>query len=106
MFNRDDSPLPITCMIIDSVWADFPDLCWYLAIEQNKYPKELYKMMYDNVIERVQEMTGGLDLSKMLNTEKFAPNWTIPALFTHSREDKVVPIEHGQRVYDAYGGPK
>ena len=51
--------------------------------------------MYDLVVERVKEITGGLNMSTMLNTEEFAPNWTIPALFTHSREDKVVPIEHG-----------
>ena len=39
-------------------------------------------------------------------SEKALEDLDVPLIWIHGTEDKIIPIDHGQKLYDGYGGPK
>ena len=54
---------------------------------------------------QVGQATGGLDLNT-LNPMESAAARTVPGLFMHGIEDTLIPMDHTERNFEAYGGPK
>ena len=92
-------------MIIHSAFATFMEACYNVAVKQNKFPKDLYEMMREQVVKQFKQLSGGIDMETLNPIEK-VPHLTIPCFFTQSHIDDIIPPEHQQRLFDAYAGPK
>ncbi|MDH4149956.1 MAG: alpha/beta fold hydrolase [Betaproteobacteria bacterium] len=46
---------------------------------------------------------GGIEVAKRFRLQEVAPQITMPYLVTHGANDRVVPVENAQKLYDALG---
>lgn len=62
---------------------------------------------FTSVPDRAAELYGWLPVRWLLhldmNTRDYVSDTGIPTLVIHSRDDEIVPFEHGRKVYDAAG---
>ena len=49
------------------------------------------------------QLTGGMKI-KELKPVEYAPKLTFPALFVHGIDDDLIPMDHSERIFEAYGG--
>ena len=104
-FDHTTSPIPVAGMIVDSAFCRFKEVAQELVskIMPGMPPEAIMGMMWPQVCMQVSQVTGGLDLNS-LNPVLSAPQRTIPGLFLHAIDDNLIPINHTERNFEAYGG--
>ena len=50
LFEEDSTPLPVSCLVIDSAFSSFADVAKHTITEQMKLPPELFAMMWPSVV--------------------------------------------------------
>ena len=73
-FNNTTSPLPVTCMIVDSAFSRFTEVAAGMVskIMPGMPPEAIMQMMWPSLCQMVNQETGGLDLNT-LNPVESAP---------------------------------
>ena len=88
-------------------------LHWDLAAWQTKI-KEANKAAPKSVAQSnfqwrwvagAEDEDGGIEIAKKFSLKDAAKNITCPFLVTHGGNDRVVPVENAQKLYDAVGSP-
>jgi fermentation-respiration switch protein FrsA (DUF1100 family) len=102
MNNYADVPIPISSIVCDSSFAHFEEIAEHLTAKMG-LPKEMMAMMFPQVELMIENVIGGMKL-KELNPAKTAPNLMFPALFVHGIDDELIPMDHTERIFNAYGG--
>lgn len=95
-------PLPVACIVLDSPFACFSELAESLG-SQMGVPKEMIGALLPMIEQQVKEVTGGMEIRSLRPIDKVG-SLTFPALFIHGVDDTLIPMDHSERLYEAYGG--
>ncbi|MCQ2820538.1 MAG: alpha/beta hydrolase, partial [archaeon] len=94
----------ISCVVMDSPFADFYELSKELTLQKVKIPNLILDVAL-SIIRGTIKKKNGMDITKLKPIEACdKPN--PPALFIHALEDEMVPIEHSLRLNQRYNGEK
>jgi fermentation-respiration switch protein FrsA (DUF1100 family) len=102
MFDYAHCPMPISCIVCDSSFDDFYAVAEDMA-GRFGIPKEMLTAMFPMVEQQIKMMTGGMDIRSLKPVEK-VQNIMFPALFVHAIDDNLIPMDHSERLFAAYGG--
>jgi len=103
MSKLSETPLPVAGVICDSSFANFEQIASHMVVEKMGLPEQFLQMLWPQITQGIQQVTGGMDLSTLKPVE-FAKNQTVPALFVHGVDDELIPMEHTERIFAAYAG--
>lgn len=102
LLDHASCPVPISSIVCDSAFSDFysiaEEMCGKMGL-----PKELLTAMFPMVDQQIKIMTGGMEIAKLRPVDH-CPSHTTPALFIHAIDDQLIPMDHTERNFAAYGG--
>lgn len=96
LYMREDPS--ITCAICDSAFCD----AHQLAADITHMRRALVYPLVHIINYRVRRIAG-FNITDIRPLEA-APSTFVPTLFIHARDDKMIPKEHTQRIFEAYAG--
>lgn len=102
MHNYADCPIPVACAVLDSSFADFKDVAEDMCGKMG-LPAEMLTAIFPMVDQQIKQVTGGMEI-KDLRPVATVPTLTFPALFVHGIDDELIPMDHTERLFEAYGG--
>jgi hypothetical protein len=102
LMNYADCPLPVACIVLDSPFACFTELAEGLG-SQMGIPKEMFNALFPMIEQQIKMVTGGMEIRSLRPIDKVG-SLTFPALFIHGVDDTLIPMDHTERLYAAYGG--
>lgn len=94
----------VSCICMDSPFADFDRLARELCLKQVKLPNFVISAAL-SIVKGTIKKKNGLDISKLRPIDS-APKTGIPAIFIHALKDELININHSIELSEQYNGPK
>jgi len=102
--SRNAWSLEVSCLVLDSPFAEFKRLFKEQAKKRTSIPGILSEGAF-SVLKMTIQDKAGFDLGA-LKPISYAPKIFIPVLFGASKDDDLIPPTHTQDLHEAYGGAK
>lgn len=102
LFYSKEAPVPVCGIVSDSAFADFKGVAMNLVGKMG-LPAEMVEMVWPQIVKAVNEATNGMNL-KNHNPVAVCPNRHLPIVFVHGVDDELIPMEHTERLFEAYAG--
>ena len=94
----------ISCICVDSPFADFRRLAKEMCLNISKIPGFLIEIAISFIGKTVKNKNG-TDINK-IKPIKCVPNIHIPGLFVHAEKDELVPFQHSVDLCELYEGER
>jgi len=88
-------------VVADSAFADVRDLMEVQIAERAAAPRWLSRLLVRPGIEQLARIMYGLDLAHIAPQSRVAQIAPRPVFFIHGERDRVIPVEHARRLFDA-----
>lgn len=88
----------LKAIVLDSPFANFPDLIKYILNERFLIPEFLSRYLFNSARERILEKIPNFDVKDFI-PENTAMNIQVPTILIHGKSDSLVPIDHSRRIY-------